>query len=1602
MNCPTVLSSRSACSCRRAIRLAFLLLTLPVFVQGVLGLDLLFEEDFQSGELSEHWQIGGTGDFRARVLPLSDETPLDYVLVLDDKVKDSLNSQTVAEVSFEVSGYERLEVSFDALSLGDDTQSRFLGTDGFAISVDGQTAFFDDNIRAEAEDPETEFTYKRDFRLYYAIPGFDASETYTITLTFLQFDDDPYPDDGWAFDDIRVEGDLFRGLDVSSEATFDESAGGFDLEVSLFPAPTENETLDLTLDGETRSFVYLKGVESQTFFVDYADDDFFTGDLYVSGQVGNDLYGFSYFGLNRVEDETLTLSLTLPDSLTEGEWLNENNSTLTVSPAPQNSIWVRLESDPSGKIDPYNVLIESGQTSVQFKAQAKNDSYVDGDATVSVEAVFEGFRSPPVDVTIFDDDVLNPNWSQTTFEVKEGEDLDLRWALQLGGMLREDFEFSITAEPEGVLSLPSSVTVGAGQSYADSFLVTSLQNELLDGDRSVVITATPVEGDWEPISATVDVRDDDVSAFSVSFGPYLVLGEKGEIKIEALNFSGSKLSSFNDAVSLYLLDSLGNETQISPSQVSLSGGSYTGELSLVESMAGKWLVVESEQGRTGRTVSQLKVVEPIAFTAKDFVYDPVSDRIFTSTGADGIAGYLNSVTRFNPYTGEAEAKLAVDSGLHKLVASRDGQFLYASLDNANAVQRIVVDELQLAERIETTGGGGWSDDTFNARDMLTLEGKPRDFVIIQDDVRTTYSFVGYYEDGVLLDTKAGDGTSLAAASSDAFFVFDGTNTGFGFNRYEFGEEGIQSTISKSGLITGWSNSIKSEGDWIVSSQGEVIDGSTLTLVRRFNFPSEWSDYYYGDAQIVHEIDGALGRVYYARGEELLVYDSLTYQLLLRTRISGLKGHIEELERYGSVGIAIRTSESELLFIDDESLVPRGDPVEIEVELITSVENPVLGEDFDYEVVVRNLSPNDAEMVRASLVLSSAHTVKAVESDTEIEWSHVVNGSSGVYFNLDTLDGESEVRFTVSVRTDTMSLLKAEFSASSSAPDPDSTNNLASGLKYPLYELEFGEWRTLHLGAVLTRWLPERGILLVATDDDEDNELRNHLLGVVPETGELVGAIDLGAAVSAFDCSANEKLAYVGFRSESVMRKVDLDTWKLLDTVYLEWGGGYYNTISAVDILVLDQYEDAFAVTSSSSGVAVFKNGVALDNATGTYNGSLVEPSTDPGVVYAFNTAHTGFEFFKIAISDTGTEVLSSKGGLMSGFSQTMKSEGDRVFASSGTVVRGDLMAVESTFGIADVRDDSSYRHDSKWDVEPELSRQRVYFNDAHSLYAFDSKSKLLVRSERLVDLSGYYDGGIQTIERWGESGFAVTLSDGQLLVGETSMVPTEAPFDVDLQVDQDGAVLVVDELPVRISGRAFAGQGIDYVRVNGQDAVTSDGYATWEIELDSVPDGEGTISVVAADKQATPVLKEIQIRSSYYIEDDDDFDGMNDDWELSMFPGKTLEEILPDADGDFDGFSNLHEFIFGSDPKTRDRGLLTVFRQYVVGEMLVIIEVRRHLDARYHFSLEYSHNGSDWSPVETEADLGVTDGMYQDISYELLLDAEEFESILFRLKYQRR
>ena len=104
-----------------------------------------------------------------------------------------------------------------------------------------------------------------------------------------------------------------------------------------------------------------------------------------------------------------------------------------------------------------------------------------------------------------------------------------------------------------------------------------------------------------------------------------------------------------------------------------------------------------------------------------------------------------------------------------------------------------------------------------------------------------------------------------------------------------------------------------------------------------------------------------------------------------------------------------------------------------------------------------LAPNDAEMVSASLVLSNAHAVKAVESDTEIEWSHVVNGLSGVYINLDTLDGESEVRFTVTVRTDTMSLLKAEFSASSKAPDPDSTNNLAAGLKYPLYELEFGEW-----------------------------------------------------------------------------------------------------------------------------------------------------------------------------------------------------------------------------------------------------------------------------------------------------------------------------------------------------------------------------------------------------------------------------------------------------------------------------------------------------------------------------------------------------------------
>ncbi|MDQ8188297.1 hypothetical protein [Pelagicoccus sp. SDUM812002] len=1575
-------------------------------VATVAEVDVLYEENFDENVLPEGWNTGGTGTPRVRVQTIAGQGDNDYWLVLDDSTDNDEYSSTIAEVSFKSKGYEWIDIEFQAYSLGDEVQSSFLGADGLAVSIDGNIIWADTSIHSESPGNNLAFTYRQRIYINYAAQGFSPTKEYTIALTFLQYDNAPAPEDGWAFDDIKVTGEPYRGMNISYPQTITEGDGHFDMAIELIPAPAEDQSITIApADYDDIQVAYPKNQERVVFEVPIPDDELLNGQRSFYGDILTNEYDSTSFWIDLLDDEVATLSLQLPSTLRESDWSSSNNAVLNITPSPSNDVYVYLRSEPENEFNSYSVYVEAGSSSVPFSLSANNDYYAETDAEVEIWAILGESESPRYTITIEDDDTYNMTWNVYQNKFVEGATNQGELNFELGAGTREEITFTLSATPSGVIELPESFKVQANDSYAHDIEYSIPDDSLLNGTRFVTITATPVDLEgFDPVSTVLEVLDNDVASYDLSIGPYLVAGGQGELNIRALDTQGNRLQTFNATVDLFLVDENQSQTPFSLSSATFTEGVFTQTLTIDASWAGKRLLAKSSDEANGMTSDPFEVIVPLDFGVLDLVYHPLSDKLIASTGIDGLAGHLNSITEIDPYSATIGRKLAIGSGLDRLAVTQDGVYLYAGLNGSNAVQRVSLSDFSLAEKIEL-GHRHSSNDSYNIADILTLPNRSGDFVIVQDDISSTATFVGYYQNGVLLEQTASDGMSLAnAKEADEFFAYDDSNTGYYLNRYKLVENGLETVETKRESFNTWNTDIKAQNNWIVSSRGGVINGETFKRERSFTLPDDWNDgYHYGDAIQVHEIDYDLSRAYFAFQNKLAVYDRISNQLVFQTELTGLSGNIVELVRYGSVGLALRTDQAQLIFLDSEYIVPRGEPVDLSFTLEPSTDEPKLDTDFTYTATIRNLSETEALSTRISLELNNAHTFKSIESDSNLDWDYGYGETAGLSIDIPSIPGNGEIEFEITVTPRLVKILLATLSGNSISVDPDPYNNTDRSSLNPTYQISRGEWQNVQIPARMARWVPGRNMLLVGTNSEENNELRNQVIGINPSNGKLYGAVELGGTFQSMDFSSDEKWLYVGLGSESLALKINLDTWEIDESIDLTKGTGYYNTFTASDILVVDGREDTFLVGTYSDGVVMFENGLALENSTGTYRGTQIEKSSDPSIIYAYNTSHTGFEFFKVQISDQGVTKLSEKGGLFSGFSNSMKSQGDYIFDAQGKMIQGDLMVNGGTFEISAIRDDGYWYSDAVWDVEPEIEKQRVYYNDAFSIYSYDTESFLKVRKLPVLEEGG--SRSLRSVTRWGSDGFASIVSDQTLLIGRTDLVPQSKPYDIDLLVDQytEGQALVIDELPVTISGGAFAGQGINRVLVDNQAVETDDDFANWSISLDTVLPGYGFIEVFAADNQSNQATKTIRIPTEYFIEGDSDFDGLDDNWELAYFEGQNLDQILPDEDSDGDGYLNRIEFYFGMDPNQIDSPATVSYQHLSATQLRVSIVTNRYHDDRYRCRFDKSSDCEVWSVTAMEtvvlADDPTGNGLYERVKYELTIDTSNGSKTFLRFGF---
>lgn len=301
------------------------------------------------------------------------------------------------------------------------------------------------------------------------------------------------------------------------------------------------------------------GERNTTFVVSAVDDLLLAPADIVQIEATAETYTAAVLQLTITDYETLGVTF-------ENAVVAENGGTITGRVTRSNtntdqSVNVALTlSDTSEAIVPLNVTIPAGQSSVAFVLTGLDDTLLDGSQSVVVSAKSGEYVTGQATVTIEDHEQLTIAFDAASLAEN---------AAILGATLTrsntdqsEDLTVLLQANLPGVLSLPASLTIPSGQASV-RFAVTSIDNDLLTGDRTIQVSAL-ADGYVAP-ATSLDILDVEALSLTVDRAS---ISERDGVATGKVRRSNSNIES---AITVVLTNNKPGEVTL-PASVTIAAG----------------------------------------------------------------------------------------------------------------------------------------------------------------------------------------------------------------------------------------------------------------------------------------------------------------------------------------------------------------------------------------------------------------------------------------------------------------------------------------------------------------------------------------------------------------------------------------------------------------------------------------------------------------------------------------------------------------------------------------------------------------------------------------------------------------------------------------------------------------------------------------------------------------------------------------------------------------------------------------------------------------------------------------------------------------------
>lgn len=1067
----------------------------------------------------------------------------------------------------------------------------------------------------------------------------------------------------------------------------------------------------------------------------------------------------------------------------------------------------------------------------------------------------------------------------------------------MNGIVDFDRRLTLKSSSPRLILVPDELIIPAGRQIA-SFTFNAPEDSLIDGDTTVTVSGF-LEGSRVTMFQTA-VLDNDNSGFEVELPELVERGGEHLMLIRAVHEDGTLVAPYAGSASVVLYDpKTATEIGVLASDVKFTNGIGTIAVTFPVAPHGDSVLVRGRDGAQ-TILGPFRFFHKIVFPANDIVADSSSGKVLAVAGGNAMSGYQNSLTSIDPDEGLLDDPVFLGNEPVVLAITAGGEYVYAGLASSHSIAKIDMASGSVVSSFVLKSTISGRDDPFRPTQILTIPGRPHDVIVSQAQVWSTYSAVNAYFNGVLQSSgqSHNEWSLLWGAAPDQFFGYDYKgSSGFQLHHCRLTAAGFVSVrqgvpFNLGFASLGYSTRIAGGNNILFSNYGRVVDGSTFNVLGDIPLPFTVQT---GVPYVT--FDPSTSRVIFTRGNEGAIFDARVFELFKTFKVPNIGG-ILKIIRYGPCGMAFRTDKGEIVFLNDPTLIPASDPVDLAVGIRSNVEEATLGVAHRYSFHVTNLSQVIAQDVTLRLRLGDAQCFSPGTTN-------LTPGSvQEVVHTLGDLAPGRGVTIHASAEPQRLTLLTATAAVTTSSLDKDYENNTAVQHLEAVFESRPNSIKVVEVPAVEVLTRPMSGELVVATRYTARPDLANSLALVNPCNGSILRTVNLPGAVTKLAISEDGSLVYALSEARNVIYKAALTTNSLVQTLS-------FPDLTIEDFDVLRGTPDSIVIGTGFDGVRVYDNGVLRPNTSGFCEGDELELLPDPLLIFAYNTKHPGFECFKYRIRNDGVEMQDERAGLLSGFINKLESDGYYVYSSSGTVIRADIMAADGTFDINSAFG-PLYHFEGPHGLEPDRDLQRVYFSGGPRIISFDTQSYLKVREISFPELSA--SRNIKSLTRWGSDGFAAILDNHYLAIIRSEIVPSQ-PGPIDFIVSPgDGEV--VREAGLEIVGKTFSGHGIASISVNGQQITSTNGYANWETELTLNPGLNPLAFEITLGEGGSAVKRTITVTYVPPVA------GMLKAKAQAWLGMSNLPNGWESADQDSDGYSLQYEILHGMNHLKPDEPLL--------------------------------------------------------------------------------